>query len=75
MQQRAKTAKALFAQIDMDGGGTIDKAQFEQALGILGFHSFSRDEMSLLWSMVDDDDAGKIDAAEFTVFLGIRRAV
>ena len=69
MQQRAKTTKALFAQIDMDGGGTIDKTEFEQALGVLGFHSFSRDEIGLLWSMVDEDDSGKIDASEFAVFL------
>ena len=60
--------QALFAEIDLDGSGEIDKYEFEKALQDLGVKLKPR-ELNELVKSVDEDGSGRISFAEFMAMI------
>jgi hypothetical protein len=59
-----KTAKKIFKHFDINGYGTIEPAQFKQALETLGC-VFKDNELESLFRKYDANGNGKLDYIEF----------
>ena len=55
---------AVFANIDVDGGGTIDQGEIFEALIQAGVE-ISEEGVQTLFNMIDEDGSGEIDQAEW----------
>jgi hypothetical protein len=64
-EQYLKFLRQLFDKIDMDGGGTLDVIELQQALIVAGHDDMSNDEIIKIFRSVDEDDSGEIDFHEF----------
>ena len=56
--------EAVFANIDVDGGGTIDQGEIYEALLQAGV-DISEEGVATLFNMIDEDGSGEIDQAEW----------
>ena len=63
-----KTAKKIFKHFDLEGFGTIQPAQFKQALETLGC-VFKDHEIEALFRKFDSNRNGKVDYIEFASFV------
>jgi hypothetical protein len=57
--------RQLFDKIDMDGGGTLDVIELQQALILAGHDDMDNAEIIEIFKSVDEDDSGEIDFHEF----------
>jgi hypothetical protein len=64
---RGKAAK-VFADMDTNGGGTIDFEEFTQAMERLG-HTIPQDKLRQVFEETDADNSGEIDQKEFAQLL------
>merc|ERR1712241_1288513 len=62
----AAAIMALFKQLDTDGGGDIDKAEFVKNLGA---KSVSEADAGELFAKVDKTNSGTVSMAEFKIYL------
>ncbi len=77
LQRQSETAvleagwQMLFAQIDSDGGGTLDRVEFMQALrqNSITTEQCSDTDISDIFTAVDSSGDGRIDANEFTSWM------
>mmetsp|Transcript_10330 Transcript_10330/g.26241 ORF Transcript_10330/g.26241 Transcript_10330/m.26241 type:complete len:242 (-) Transcript_10330:95-820(-) len=68
--EEIETYRAIFALLDLDGGGSIDEE--ELALGFANSRDrFSKDEIKRMVAQVDEDNSGEIDISEFVLFMDI----
>lgn len=56
--------EAVFASIDFDGGGTVDKEEIYEALLQAGV-DISEEGVETLFNMIDEDGSGEIDKEEW----------
>lgn len=59
-----KTLRAMFNQIDTDGGGTLDRDEIDEMALILGMN-FNKAQMDAAWAFMDHDSSGEVDFDEF----------
>jgi Ca2+-binding EF-hand superfamily protein len=62
--------KEVFAEMDRDRSGTIDKREFEKAMSVLRVE-LSRSDLELLFERVDPNHNG-LDYKEFIDMVGFR---
>jgi len=55
---------AVFASIDIDGGGTVDQDEIFEALLQAGV-DISEEGVATLFNMIDEDGSGEIDEEEW----------
>jgi hypothetical protein len=62
---------AMFAEIDIDGNGLIDKAEFREAMRLLDWEGDPPTNAMIdkYFEAIDTDGGGEIDSAEFHAFL------
>ncbi len=56
--------EAVFANIDIDGGGTVDQEEIYEALLQAGV-DISEEGVATLFNMIDEDSSGEIDKEEW----------
>ena len=56
--------EAVFANIDIDGGGTVDQEEIYEALLQAGV-DISEEGVATLFNMIDEDGSGEIDKEEW----------
>lgn len=56
--------EAVFASIDIDGGGTVDQEEIYEALLQAGV-DISEEGVATLFNMIDEDGSGEIDKEEW----------
>jgi hypothetical protein len=62
------TSDELFAQVDLDGGGTLDKREMMEGLKAGGF-IIAGEDLNMVWPMFCENAQGKISHVEWTEFL------
>jgi len=64
IKRSGQTLPELFAQLDRDGGGTIDKTEFRMGMAAMGVR-FDDGAIRALLRYIDDDDDGTLAIDEF----------
>ena len=68
MEEKGMTSDELFAQVDLDGGGKIDKLEMMHGLKTSGF-IISGEDLNMVWPMFCESVQGKISHVEWTEFV------
>jgi Ca2+-binding EF-hand superfamily protein len=67
--QPGRSPAEIFRQVDSNGDGTIDRAEFERAMRLLN-PSVAAEDVERLWAHVDTAGQGKVGLAQFCSRLG-----
>jgi len=69
MAQHMDNAFKIFKEIDLDGGGSVDKEELRAAMSMLKFDIYvdphGESEFDKIWAAIDDDGSGELDYTEF----------
>ena len=57
--------REIFGLVDADNGGSIDKEEFHELMGVVGMGHLSKDQADAMIDDVDADGSGEIEFEEF----------
>ena len=67
LRRHSRSAEAMFAEMDADGGGEISRAEF--SLGLMAVGAWlGPEQLQALFAVIDHDRSGDISAAELLLF-------